>query len=222
MKKINHILKGFTTITLAIGATILALSLFANDSVVIEKASSHPTEPSVPSGSFSQQGEGVKPSAPSKPVFAEVSANPKGNEAKDNEESGKVSVAPTEPIPVPPAVVSMGINPNAQAEKKQEKKEEKVTIHHTQSHAPAKPNAPKPIERPAEMKAPQLTSTDSSATNTGDHATSINMPTMNMSMPQMKMPTMNMKMPTTSVRTNVSSPTTSNPANTTQPVTSGH
>jgi hypothetical protein len=247
-------LKGLTTMTLATGATVLALSLplFADNSAkiadadhvakdaaaikeaankpeIVEKTAElpHPVAPSspsqdaemiAPSGLFYKEEAVEKPKAPQQPVLSRTTK-------KDDE------VAPAEPIPVAPGVVSMGMNPTPQTTAKDENQAPQktskgqmyaqplqVSIGVNNETAPAKPEAPKSMEKPVEMRSPQP---ENNATGNGGqgNTSSMNMPTMNMNMPQMNMPAMNMKMPATSMGATVVPQAVSVPAPIQQPVT---
>ncbi len=266
--------KALTTMTIATGATVLALSLslFADNSavnmnIIVEKttelpypsapsspsqdaeevaptAPSAPSEPvaqatkeegtaktsktsktanaemTAPSGLFSTQEAVEKPKAPQQPVLPETTTK------KDAE------IAPAEPIPVAPGVVSMGINPAPQATAKEENQTQQktskmqtyaepiqVSMGVNNETAPAKPEAPKSMAKPVEITPPQP---ENNATGNGGqgNTSSMNMPTMNMNMPQMNMPAMNMKMPATSMGTTVTPQAVSIPVPVQQPATS--
>ncbi len=171
-------------------------------------------EMTAPSGLFSTQEAVEKTKAPQQPVLS-------GTTKKGDK------VAPAEPIPVAPGVVSMGMNPTPQTTEKKAKEDNQVqqetskmqtyaeplqvSIGVNNEKAPTKPEAPKSMEKPVEMTPPQP---ENNATGNGEqgnsgHSSSMNMPTMNMNMPQINMPAMNMKMPATSMGTTVTPPATS-------------
>lgn len=177
-------------------------------------------EMTAPSGLFSTEEAVEKPKAPQQPVLSETTK--KSDEA-----------ASAEPISVAPGVVSMGINPapqeaamkeESQAEQKTSKGQTyaqplQVSIGVNNETAPAKPEAPKSVEKPVEMTPPQP---ENNATGNGrqGNTSSMNMPTMNMNMPQMNMPAMNMNMPATSMGTTVTPQAASIPVPVQQPATS--
>ncbi|HHL19524.1 MAG TPA: hypothetical protein ENJ33_07295 [Thiothrix sp.] len=260
--------KTLTTMTFATGATVLALSLslFADNSVTVEKTAELPqAAPSSPSQDAEKNAEKAAPTAPSapsepvaqaakeestkntaKPASAEITApsglfstqdavkKPKAPQQPVLSETTKkdAEVMPTEPIPVAPGVVSMGINPAPQTAAKEENpaqqktskmqtytKPLQVNIGVNNETAPTKPEAPKSMEKPVEMIPPQP---ENNATGNGGkgNTSSMNMPTMNMNMPQMNMPAMNMKMPATSMGTTVTPQAASIPVPVQQPATS--
>lgn len=186
------------------------------------------TEVTAPTGLFISQEVVTKPSAPKQPTLSE------------DIKSGAKNAAPAEPIPVAPGMVSMGVAPQVEPSEKTETNASVVTSapagsatknplivnqENQQSQkpiaptieVPVKPEAPKAMEKPVDMTAPQQkdpTTVSAGGSNTHTNTSSMKMPSMNMNMP-----TINMNTPSTTVDTSVS-PKTPEPATpvTAQPV----
>lgn len=259
--------KGLITIALATGATVLILSLFADNPAVADSTSNdvnvvtkdvtlspvpnadtvtkaipatvpvvakeekavekkdvvepviveknklvadatHPTAPKAPTMEIAAKpAEMIAPAAPSGPFMQTAEVTSPNNEK--GAENTTAETAPIEPIPVAPGVVSMDmkpqvVTPTAATEEKQVRSDSTDASEVKNISAPAKPAAPTPMEKPAEMAASQPR--ENGHAPTGNTTSSMSMPSMNMNMPQVNMPAVNMNMPSTSVGTKAVAP----------------
>lgn len=177
-----------------------------------------------PEGPFhGQEGLAGKPSAPTSPEQPEMSEKNGSTASGMSAEAPSAPTAPTapseltadapvaatsgvtDPVPLAPGVVSMGMNPEEAVADQSATPQGKANVDGMDAAAPAKPEAPAAMTKPESMVAPSQGNAGAAANPnqpavTGGNSGQIQMPQMNLpstgfQMPQMNMPAMNMNKP---------------------------